>query len=408
MNSRGWPLALLAFFWSAALLGAAEPKPAPLTPKLLQQELARKPTGAAAEELGRRVINLFGRQALAAGRTQPRIEGTVVAWAVQSKEPATIIKGDGKPIGPMIRLGNTDIQALAMTMPNFTEFSFVIQAAGKRLSDSTVRIEHYDFSPDSLPHDDVPKGKVTRHEWKSEIYTNTVREYLVYVPAQYDPAKPACVMIFQDGLRHADPTGQVRATVVMDNLIHKKDMPVTIGIFINPGLIMRQGKAAVSNRSVEYDTPSDTYARFLKNEILVEVGKNYNLRKDPASYAICGGSSGGICAWSAAWFMPDQFGKVFSWVGSFTDIRGGYIYPALIRKTERKPIRVFLLDGSNDLDNRFGNWPLANQQMAAALKFAGYDYKFEFGECFHGSKHAGAILPDVMRWLWRDWEKELK
>jgi enterochelin esterase family protein len=95
-------------------------------------------------------------------------------------------------------------------------------------------------------------------------------------------------------------------------------------------------------------------------------------------------------------------------VGSFTDIRGGYIYPALIRKSEHKPIRVYLLDGSNDLDNRAGNWPLANQQMAAALKFAGYDYKFEFGQCFHGGKHAGAILPDILRWLWRDWEKELK
>lgn len=409
MNS-GW---LFAFAAAVLLLPtnlhAADAPPPRLTPKQIQAELGKKPTGVAAEELARSIIQTFGRQPLATAKAQPKIEETVVAWAVQSKEPATIVKkSDGKTIGAMVRLGNTDIQALALTLTNFTEFEFFINAGGKKLQESSVRIEYYEHGPDSLPHEGVPKGKLTKYEWKSQIYTNTVREYLVYVPAQYDAAKPACVMIFQDGLGQIDPTGQMRATVVMDNLIHKKEMPVTIGIFINPGMIMREGKAAASNRSVEYDTPNDTYARFLRDEILPAVAKDYNLRTDAAGRALAGGSSGGICAFTAAWNMPDQFSKVYSWVGSFTDIRGGYIYPSLIRKTPRKPIRVFLLDGSNDLDNRFGNWPLANQQMAAALKFADYDYKFEFGQCFHGSKHAGAILPDVMRWLWRDWEKEQK
>ena len=145
---------------------------------------------------------------------------------------------------------------------------------------------------------------------------------------------------------------------------------------------------------------------FLLDEMLPEVGRKYNLTKDPEGRAICGVSSGGICAFTVAWERPDQFRKVMSHIGSFTNIRGGHVYPALIRKTERKPLRVFLQDGSNDLDNGAGNWPLANQQMAAALKFAGYDYRFEFGDGGHTHKHGGALLPDSLRWLWRGYQAE--
>jgi len=133
------------------------------------------------------------------------------------------------------------------------------------------------------------------------------------------------------------------------------------------------------------------------------VSKNYNLTTNAEGRAICGMSSGGICAWTVAWERPDGFGKVLSHIGSFTNIRGGHVYPALIRKAEKKPIRVFLQDGSNDLDNTYGNWPLANQEIAAALKFKNYDYKFEFGDGTHSGKHGGAILPDSLRWLWRDY-----
>ena len=156
-----------------------------------------------------------------------------------------------------------------------------------------------------------------------------------------------------------------------------------------------------SNRSFEYDTLSDQYARFLLEEILPDVGKSYKLTDNPDQRAICGLSSGGICAWTVAWERPDAFRKVLSQIGSFTNIRGGHVYHALIRKTEKKPIRVFLQDGSNDLDNAHGNWPLANQEMAAALKFAKYDYRFEFGDGGHTPKHGGALLPDALRWLWR-------
>jgi enterochelin esterase family protein len=214
-------------------------------------------------------------------------------------------------------------------------------------------------------------------------------------------------MIFQDGRNYANTNGQFRVTTVFDNLIHKKEMPVTIGIFINPGEVpaTETGNKVRSNRSFEYDSLGDLYARFLLEEILPEVGRKYNLTRDPEGRAIGGISSGGICAWTVAWERPDAFRKVLSHVGSFTNIRGGHAYPALIRKTEKKPIRIFLQDGSGDLDNLHGNWPLANQEMAAALKFAGYDYKFEFGDGGHNGKHGGAILPDSLRWLWRDYVK---
>ncbi len=263
--------------------------------------------------------------------------------------------------------------------------------------------DDYQLGPDSQEQPDVPHGKVSKHSWTSKIFPGTVRDYWVYVPAQYDPKEPACVMVFQDGGAYVNVKGQFRVPIVFDNLIHKKEMPVTIGIFINPGTVPASAKDQKprSNRSFEYDTLSDQYARFLEKEILPEVGQNFKLRQDAAGRAICGISSGGICAFTVAWERPDLFSKVLSHVGSFTDIRGGHVYPALIRKTERKPIRVFLQDGSHDLDNRFGNWPLANQQMAAALKFAGYDYRFEYGDGGHNGKHGGAILPDSLRWLWR-------
>ena len=269
--------------------------------------------------------------------------------------------------------------------------------------------DDYKLAPDSQEQPGVPKGKVTKHTWKSDIFAGTVRDYYVYVPAQYDAKTPACVMVFQDGGGYVNPSGQFRVPIVFDNLIHKKEMPVTIGIFINPGVFPSEqaGKQPRSNRSFEYDTLSDQYARFLEKEILPEVAKEYSLRQDAAGRAICGISSGGICAFTVAWERPDLFSKVLSHVGSFTNIRGGDVYPGRIRKTPRKPIKVFLQDGSGDLDNEHGSWPLGNQQMAKALAFAGYDYKFVYGDGAHNGKHGGAILPDSLRWLWTDHRLEL-
>jgi len=267
--------------------------------------------------------------------------------------------------------------------------------------------EKYPLGPDSERAPDVPRGAVTEHTWRSTIFPGTIRRYWVYVPAQYDGQTPAAVMVFQDGHAYVSETGEFRVPIVFDNLIHQRAMPVTIGIFVDPGhlgseLPEKPGwQPRPANRSVEYDTLSDQYARFLLEEILPQVGKSYRLTDDPERRAICGISSGGICAFTVAWERPDAFRKVLSHVGSFTNIRGGHVYPSLIRKTPPKPIRVFLQAGSNDLDNAYGNWWLANLEMEAALKFAGYDHKFVGGEGKHSGKHGGAILPDALRWLWR-------
>jgi enterochelin esterase family protein len=264
-------------------------------------------------------------------------------------------------------------------------------------------LEVYRADPDSKEQPGVPKGSVKQMPpWKSKVFEGTTRDWWVYVPAQYKPEQPACVMVFQDG---RGPQGYV--PTVFDNLIAKGQMPVTVGIFIQPGT-RADGR---SNRSFEYDTLSDQYARFLLEEILPEVEKSVNLRKDANSRAISGSSSGGICAFTVAWERPEQFSKVLSWVGSFTNIasgpsrrEGGHNYPALIRKTDKKPIRVFLQDGENDLDNVHGSWPLANQSMAKSLAFKGYDYKFVYGQGFHSGRHGQAILPESLRWLWREYK----
>lgn len=281
-------------------------------------------------------------------------------------------------------------------------FSALVLAAAPAFA--APQDDKYVLGPDSQVKPGVPQGKVITRQWtESKIYPGTTRDWAIYVPAQYDKAKPANVMVFQDGMDMVKSDGQYRVPVVFDNLIAAGEMPVTIAIFINPGVFpstdpKQKGR---SNRSFEYDSLGDLYARFLLEEILPEVSKEYNLTTDPEGRAICGNSSGGICAFTVAWERPDAFRKVVSHIGSFTNIRGGHVYPALVRKTAKKPLRVFLQDGANDLDNQFGNWPLANQDMAASLKFAGYDYKFVLGEGTHNGKHGAAMFPDTMRWLWR-------
>jgi len=265
--------------------------------------------------------------------------------------------------------------------------------------------DDYKPGPDSMPKEGVPKGKVEGpFVWESKIFEGTKREYYLYVPAQYDPAKPAALMIFQDGHQYVNNDRDYKVPTVFDNLIHSGEMPVTIGLFINPGHRgdkFPESRWKSNNRSVEYDSLGDKYARFLIDELIPEVAKNYKLTDDREQRAICGVSSGGICAFTVAWERPDYFSKVLSHIGSFTNIRGGHVYPAIIRKTDNKPLRIFLQDGSNDLDNAHGNWPLANQQMAASLKFKKYDYKFVYGDGGHTHKHGGSILPDSLRWLWR-------
>ena len=266
-------------------------------------------------------------------------------------------------------------------------------------------IPDYPFTADSKRQDAAPRGKVSKHIHESKIFEGTKREYHVYVPAQYKADTPACVMIFQDGHAYLKEDGDVRATIVFDNLIHKGEMPVTIGIFVNPGHRrdeFPENRWRANNRSYEYDSLGDQYARFLLEELLPAVGKKYNLSTKAEDRAICGASSGGICAFTAAWERPNAFSKVYSMIGSFTNIRGGNIYPSWIRKTAPKPIRVFLEGGENDLNNSHGDWPLGNLQMAAALKHMNWDYRFVFGKGKHNLRHGGTLLPEALRWLWAD------
>lgn len=348
----------------------------------------------------------FGAEALAKG-APPKIAGLETAWGIEAPGAAKapqVVAGDGSFVLNLSRLGTSDVYAGAASLPEGAAFLWWYEVDGKKIGGG--KLEVYATRPENVEHPGVPKGELKQQPaLKCATFAGTTRDWWVYVPAQYKAETAACVMFFEDGggMKNYIPT-------VFDNLIARGEMPVTVGVFINPGVFAEEKNR--SNRSFEYDTLSDQYARLLLDEILpaIEGGElKLNLRKDAAGRAICGISSGGICSFTAAWERPDQFSKVLSIVGSFTDIasgaskrEGGHNYPALIRKTPRKPIRVFLQDGANDLDNEHGNWPLANQEMARALQFAGYDCNFVFGRGFHSDQHGRAIMADALRWLWRE------
>ena len=258
---------------------------------------------------------------------------------------------------------------------------------------------------------DVPKGEVKQYTFdKSKIFPGTTRTYSIYVPKQYDPAKPACLYVNQDGV-------QFNAPAVFDELIHKKEMPVVIGVFVTPGVVKATSDQALPryNRSYEYDGLGDAYARFLLEELLPEVekktasdGRAIKLSRDGNDRCIGGSSSGAICAFTAAWERPDDFRRVFSAIGTYVGLRGGNIYPTLIRKVEPKPLRIFLQDGSKDQNIYGGDWWMANQEMERALSFAGYEVNHDWGTGGHSGEHATKIFADAMRWLWKDYPNPVK
>jgi enterochelin esterase-like enzyme len=261
----------------------------------------------------------------------------------------------------------------------------------------------YVYTHDSERQADVPRGEILGRRFHSQIFQGTSRDYQLYVPAQYTPAAPAALMVFQDGHAYRADDGAFRVPIVFDNLIHQGSMPITIGLFINPGHAGTAPPAtpwASDNRSYEYDSLTEKYSRFIIEEMIPEVEKTHRISQDPKQRAIAGMSSGGICAFTVAWQRPDCFHKVLSHCGSFTDIRGGHNYPSYIRQWAKRDIKVFLQSGTNDLDTQFGNWWLANLQMKAALEFREYDHRFVGGEGGHDGEHGGAILPDSLRWLW--------
>jgi len=267
----------------------------------------------------------------------------------------------------------------------------------------TPKPEEYVLGLDSQRQTGAPQGTVTKYEWTSKIYPGTVRDYWVYVPAQYKPDKPACTMVFQDGSTFVNEKGTFRTTIVFDNLIHKGEMPVTIGVFINPGVVPGAGPntQARFNRSAEYDGIGPRFPTFLIEEILPEVARHYKLSNDPNDRAIAGSSSGGNASFNAAWTRPDVFHRVLSFIGGFTNLRGDHIYPSLVRKMETQPLRVFLQDGMQDIN------VYSNYELGMALRDANYDYKLVIGTEGHNSKHGSAILPDALRWLWRDYPRPI-
>ena len=277
-----------------------------------------------------------------------------------------------------------------------------VLAWGDVLAQSTAGVPQSPaLGPDSQVQPGTPTGDVIKGEFTgSRVYPGTWREYWVYVPRQLDRSRPAPVMVFQDGL-------QYNAPIVFDNLIHKKELPPMVGVFVMHGRVKAPSPDALDrmNRSVEYDSVSGDYARFLLEEMLPHVAKTHGLTlsTDPNDRAIAGNSSGAIAAFAAAWQRPDAFRRVFSAIGTYVGLRGGNEFPVLIRKTEPKPLRVFLQDGSKDLDNYTGSWWIVNQDMLAALQYAGYDVAHEWGDGEHNSRHAAAIFPSALRWLWRDW-----
>ena len=248
---------------------------------------------------------------------------------------------------------------------------------------------------------EVPKGEIRGpFRWESQIFPGTVRNFWLYVPAQYDGQTPACVMVVQDGLQLARRWKLIEA---WDRLIANGEIPVQIGIMIEPGVVPAPHEDAQPrfNRSFEYDGLGGQYARFLVEEILPEVRQDYSLSNRASDRAIAGSSSGGICAFTTAWERPDQFGRVLSTIGTYVGLRGGNEYPILVRKTEPKPLRIFLQDGNQDQNIYGGNWWISNQQMLSALEFSGYEVKHVWGEGGHNAKHASQIMTDAVRWLWQ-------
>jgi enterochelin esterase family protein len=288
----------------------------------------------------------------------------------------------------------------------------------------------YPPTQDSVPHAEVAKGKLIGPlEFHSKIIANTVRRYWIYVPVGYDAGQPPNLLVFQDGQRAINPQGPLNIPVVLDNLIAKGDIPKTIGVFITPGNLGTAhypdnlGTGNPNHRAPEYDALSDDYTRMLLDELLPEVAKSYKFTDDPKRRAIGGTSSGAICAFTVAWHRPDAFGNVISMIGSYTSIGyhpatadhamipGGDLYPGLIRREPIRPIKIFLQDGTADLNNQFGNWHLANEQMLSSLQWANanadsrkvpgarYDVRYEWGDGAHSDVHGGWLLPSILRWM---------
>jgi len=326
-------------------------------------------------------------------------------FAATSPSPVTIAIDQQPPVS-LAQVAGSNTWMLLAKMRTGVTHSYQFYAGGKPLG---ARGDAVGYNPDSYPKPGVPKGKLSgKQTITSKIFDGMKSDYWVYASPGVDPSVPAPLMVWQDGQGLIGEFSGLRLLTVTENLLHQKLIPPMVHVMIQPGT-SPDGRAL---RSVEYDTVSDRYARFLMEEVLPEVEKTYKLRTDGYSRAISGSSSGGICSFNVAWIMPDRFARVLSTVGSFTSIQwhpeekleGGNVYPFKVRKESKRNIRVWMSDGSDDLENNFGSWPMQNIQMANSLKFREYDFHFRFGTAAHGGAQAALDLPESLAWLWRGYD----
>lgn len=350
-----------------------------------------------------------GLKDLVAKALSPR--GGVAVWGqdylfvADSPSPASVAI-DREPAVPMSSIPDSTLWMFLTKMRTGVTHEYQFYADGKTLG---ARGDAVGYNPDSYARPGVPRGKVTeKRTIVSRIYDGMKADYWVYASPGVDLAVPSALMVWQDGQGMVGDYSRSRLFTVTENLVYQKLMPPIVYVLIAPGL-SPDGKAM---RSIEYDTVSDRYPRFLMEEVLPEVEKLYKLRPDSYSRAIGGESSGGICAFNAAWLMPEHFSRVHSAVGSFTSIQwhpeekleGGNVYPFKVRKEPKRNIRVWMSDGSDDLENNHGSWPMQNIQMANSLKFREYDFHFRFGTAAHGGAQESLDLPESLTWLWRGYD----
>jgi len=375
------------------MLIAAEP----ITPSQLHDALQVPPRGATADSLAERIRAAFPEGTNLKAGARPLVDGSMVAFVVEAdasrahppRVTGMVNHGQGLDLVP---IGETGLWARVELIPTDTKFSYAYSVGDETIGKGMVEMPQWRYPPESQEQPGRAYGKAIPLKFRSQVFGNN-RTGAIYVPAAYDPAgPPASLMVFQDG----DSYLKEHVGTVVDNLIAEKAMPVTIVLLLNPGV----NDDGTSNRSLEYDTLSDRYATFLEREAIPLVKKDYKIRDDAAHHAIGGASSGAICAFTVAWNRPDLFARVCSQIGSFTNIRGGDAYPSLIRGSAKKPIKVFLADGTNDLINQYGDWWQANEAMAAALREKGYELDFLQDRGFHAFWTCGRQLPEALRRTW--------
>lgn len=324
-------------------------------------------------------------------------------FALQNDASEAAVSIDGM-LRPMTKAGNVWYRLEKLNAGMTHKYQF--HAAGKALG---MANDIGGYNPDSMPKPGVAQGKLSeKMVITSKLYDGMKADFWIYASAGVDPAKPAPLMVWQDGQGMISRTGGQRLLTVNDNLVAQKLIPPMVHVLIAPGM----STANRPLRAIQYDTVTDKYARFLMEEVLPEVQKQYKLREDGYSRAIGGASSGAICAFNVAWFMPDKFARVHSTIGSYTSIQwrpdekleGGNVYPFKVRKEPKRNIRVWLSDGADDLENNHGSWPLQNIQMANSLKMREYDYHFRFGTAAHNGAQATIDLPESLAWLWRGYD----